>query len=142
VSMRKGYIILFIIATTIIVFAQDTILSSFTAKSDGINVTLRWSTKEEAGISHFEIERSVDNKTFKYLGTKKSHGFASTYTFTDDNVFNKEDSPDHNLSSNSFIYRIKIVKKDNRYDYSNTVNVVHKISGIQKTWGMIKEMFR
>ena len=46
------------------------------------------------------------------------------------------------LSKNNFAYRIKILKKDNSIAYSNNVNVVHSLSGIQKTWGMIKEMFR
>jgi hypothetical protein len=140
--MKKRYIILLVLATTMFVFAQNTILSSFTAKSDGKNVTLQWTTTNEASISHFEIERAPIGKTFKYLGMEKVHGFASSYTFTDDNVFNKEDGTNHSLSSNNFMYRLKIVKKDNQFEYSNNINVVHNISGIQKTWGMIKEMFR
>ena len=93
---------------------KNTILSSFTAKSDGKNVTLQWTTTNEASISHFEIERAPIGKTFKYLGMEKVHGFASSYTFTDDNVFNKEDGTNHSLSSNNFMYRLKIVKKDNK----------------------------
>ena len=141
VLMKKLYIILLLIAATVIVFAQDTIISSFTAKSDGKDVTLEWRTSNETNISHFEIERAPINKPFKYLSTEKAHGFASTYTFTDDNVFNKEDGSS-TQSNHNFMYRIKIVKKDQQYSYSNNVNVVHNISGIQKTWGMIKEMFR
>jgi multidrug efflux pump subunit AcrB len=139
--MKRIYIILLLLFATVIVFAQNTILSSFTAKSDGKDVTLQWNTTDESDISHFEIERAALKSTFKYLATEKAHGYASSYTFTDDNVFNKEDGQDHTLSSN-FMYRIKIVHKNNKFEYSNYVNVVHNISGIQKTWGMIKEMFR
>ena len=141
VLMKKIHIILLLIAATVIVFAQNSIISSFTAKSDGKDVTLEWRTSDETNISHFEIERAPINKPFKYLSTEKAHGFASTYTFTDDNVFNKEDG-NSTQSNHNFMYRIKIVKKNQQYSYSNNVNVVHNISGIQKTWGMIKEMFR
>jgi hypothetical protein len=129
-------------AMTVLIYAQNSVLSSFTAKSDGKNVTLQWTTTDEANISYFEVERAAIGKSFKYLGTEKVHGFASSYTFTDDNVFNKEDGSNHGLSSNNFMYRLKIVKRDNKFEYSNNINVVHNISGIQKTWGMIKEMFR
>ncbi len=140
--MKKRYIILLLFAFTFLAIAQNTILSSFTAKSDNKNVTLRWSTRDEANISHFEIERAYINGSFKYLSMEKAHGFASSYSFTDDNVFNKKDAQGHTLSSNNFMYRIKIIKKNNKFEYSDNVSVVHKISSIQKTWGMIKEMFR
>lgn len=140
--MRKVFYIFFVIAATVILLAQDGLLSSFTAKSDGSNVTLEWATTTESAISHFEIERAPINTPFKYLSTEKAHGFPSSYSFRDDNVFSKEDGVGSTQSNNNFMYRIKIVKKDNKYEYSNNVNVVHNISGIQKTWGMIKEMFR
>jgi len=141
VKMKKFYIIVILIAASVFVLAQDSIISSFTAKSDGQNVTLEWRTSDEGNISHFEIERAPLNKTFKYLATEKAHGFSSSYVFTDDNVFNKEDG-NTTQSNHNFMYRIKIVKKDQKYIYSNNVNVVLNISDIQKTWGMIKEMFR
>lgn len=131
-----------IILGTAVLFAQDMIFSSLTANSDGKNVIIEWRTVSESTISYFEVERASQNQTFKYISTEKAHGYASSYSFKDDNVFMKDDNADKSISSNNYSYRIKIVKKDNRYEYSNQVNVVHNISGIQKTWGMIKEMFR
>jgi len=131
-----------LIITTVALIAQESIINSFTARSDGKNVTLEWKTSTEPNVSHFEIERAPVNGTFKYLDTEKSNGYASNYTYKDDNVFKKEDGSDVSITSNSFLYRIKIVKKDYKFEYSNNVNVVHNVSGIQKTWGMIKEMFR
>lgn len=139
----KFYILtVLVIVATVALMAQESIINSFTARSDGKNVTLEWKTSIESNVSHFEIERAPVNGTFKYLDTEKANGYPSNYSYKDDNVFKKEDGSDVAITSNNFLYRIKIVKKDYKYEYSNNVNVVHNISGIQKTWGMIKEMFR
>jgi hypothetical protein len=41
-----------------------------------------------------------------------------------------------------YSYRIKVIAFDNSVSYSNIVSVSHSVSGIRRTWGMIKEMFR
>jgi hypothetical protein len=138
--MKKILIILTLTIATVFLFAQDMIFSSVTANSDGKNVVVEWKTITENSISHFEIERAAPNQSFVYLGTEKARGYASSYSYKDDNVFLKDDK--QSIAANSYTYRIKMIKKDNKHEYSNQVNVVHNLSGIQKTWGMIKEMFR
>lgn len=139
--MKKLISILIIVTAVGLLFAQDYLLESFTASSDGRNVTLDWKSSNESNVSGFDIERSGNNTDFKYIWTEKAHGYSSSYSFKDDNIFMKDDV-NKTQSKNNYTYRIKINKKDNTYLYSNNVNVVHSVSGIQKTWGMIKEMFR
>lgn len=141
VLMKKIISILIIVTAISVLFAQDYLLESFTANSDGRNVVLDWKSSNEANVSGYEIERSSGNSDFKYIWTEKAHGYASVYSFKDDNIFMKDDV-NKVQGKNNFSYRIKILKKDNSIAYSNNVNVVHSLSGIQKTWGMIKEMFR
>jgi hypothetical protein len=37
---------------------------------------------------------------------------------------------------------LRAIGYDNSSSVSNSVSVAHSISGIRRTWGMIKEMFR
>jgi len=41
-----------------------------------------------------------------------------------------------------FIYRLKIVDTNGQASYSNEVSVSHNVSGVKRTWGSIKAMFR
>lgn len=47
---------------------------------------MSWSTTEETGSDHFEIQRSLDGKNWKTLGPVKSSGESKTkkdYSFAD-----------------------------------------------------------
>ena len=134
------YSISFVILFSFVLFAQSSLLDSFTANSDGSVVTLDWRSGNESNIAAYDIERSSDNQQFKFLGTIKSRGFANSYSYKDDNAFMKDGS-EKITSGNKFSYRLKIIKKDNSYEYTNNVMVVHNVSGFKKTWGMLKSVF-
>lgn len=139
--MKKKIYIILVLVSVGYLFAQSVLLDSFQASSDGKDVSLDWRSSNESNIAYFELERGPVNQPFKYIATEKAKGYTASYNYKDDNVFMKNDA-DTKLQNSNYSYRIKIVKKDNSFEYSNTVNVVHKVSGIQKTWGMIKEIFR
>ena len=58
-------------------------LTSFTAKSNGSSVGLKWTTATESNASHFDITRSVDGSKFASIGKVSVTGSGSTYNYTD-----------------------------------------------------------
>jgi hypothetical protein len=132
-----GFLLLF----ASILLAVDTYIERINATSDGKDITIEFNTINEKNITLFEIERSVNNGNFKKITSIVPKGYPSTYKYVDQEAFLKGGEEDKTASTN-YSYRIKILFKDNSYLYSNSVNVAHKVNGIYRTWGMIKEMFR
>jgi hypothetical protein len=117
-------------------------LDYFTARSDGKVITLEWKSIDESYISGFEIDRAGSNHIFAKISDMDAKGYSASYKYVDEDAFMKAGDNNNTQSNNIFYYQLKIIKKDNTALYSNEVNVTHNISGIRRTWGMIKEMFR
>ena len=85
------------------------------SKENGVNV-LRWTTASEQNNKGFEVERSVDGRTFSSIGFEKSkadNGYSShniSYSHVDDK-----------LSASVYYYRLRQVDMDNRSTLSNTI---------------------
>lgn len=108
---------------------------SFQANSDGVNVTLHWISDDEANVAQYEIERrSGTDGAFVTLGSVDVKG-SSLYEFVDNTAFKK--------TATLYQYRIKIVYSNGTPPtYSNNLTVSHTVSGVRRTWGSIKSMFR
>lgn len=94
-------------------------LLSFTGWNEGNVNELIWVTASEINSDHFEVEKSLSGKDFDYLGQEKASGtsFSSlTYHFTDFH-------PSHGFN----YYRLKMVDRDETFQYSNVVAI--EISG-------------
>lgn len=137
--MKKLLLILSFVCVSVAVAAEAS-LDYFTAKSDGRSITVQWRSAVENNIRSYEVERSNDGKTFRYLKAINATGSNSEYRFSDEEVFMKGDG--ESALSSSYSYRLRIIGKDNSVTYSNQTNVSHAVSGVRRTWGMIKEMFR
>ncbi|MGB5531177.1 MAG: T9SS type A sorting domain-containing protein, partial [Ignavibacteriaceae bacterium] len=90
-------------------------LTSFTAISNGNDVTLNWSTATEVNNAGFEVQRLEGESEFVTIGFIPGHGTtteAKNYKFID-----------VNLSSGSYTYRLKQVDFDGTFAYSDEVNV-------------------
>ncbi|MEK7263179.1 MAG: hypothetical protein AAB071_01550 [Bacteroidota bacterium] len=111
---------------------------SFSGKSNGEQVTLRWITEKEHQVYKFEVERrtSID-ASFSYIASVNPKGVPSQYEFIDYSAFKKVDQ-------NFYQYRIKVIFNDDTrpVEYSEIISVSHFVSGVRKTWGSIKAMFR
>jgi hypothetical protein len=122
-AMRTLITILTIgILAVITMRAADPALQSFQARSTGKAVSVEWRSGTEGGVVRY------------------AKGSNHTYQFTDDEAFAKRD--DASVAQGNLSYRLRIVRDDQSAGYSNTVTVTHSVSGIKRTWGMIKEMFR
>lgn len=63
-------------------------LSSFTAQAIDKTILLNWETLSETNNSSFEIERSIDGKSFTKIGSKEGSGTTTAltkYRFVDEN---------------------------------------------------------
>jgi hypothetical protein len=94
---------------------------SFTGTEQSNNtVILNWATYEELNNAGFEIQRSLDGKTFEKLGYIEGEGTSShinNYEFTDQNFTSKA------------YYRLKQIDFNGESDYSEIVFVDKKITG-------------
>jgi hypothetical protein len=108
---------------------------SLQASSDGVNITLHWISEDETGVLRYEIERrSGTDQVFAEVGAVDAKG-ASLYEYVDNSVFHK--------SATLYQYRIKVVFANGSAPvYTSAVTVNHTVSGIRRTWGSIKAMFR
>jgi hypothetical protein len=104
------------------------------ARSEGDNVKVEWKTGEEKDIQEFVIERRSVNGYFSQLATIQPKGSNSYYYYRDENAYKSNDFV--------FVYRLKIVDSDNSFSYSKEITVSHSVSGVKRTWGSIKAMFR
>ncbi len=83
-------------------------------------VNLRWLTKDEVNVSHFELERSTDGRNFEPVTTKAALGNtvgSTDYSYPDDIRM---------LTASTIYYRIRTVDMDGQFYYSKVVLVVLK----------------
>jgi fimbrial isopeptide formation D2 family protein len=85
---------------------------SFTARRDGANNLVEWSTSNEINVDQFEVQASTDGRNFSTLGKVHAAG-NSKYKLA------------HNLPAKATnYYRLKIIDKDGKFEYT----VVRKIN--------------
>jgi hypothetical protein len=89
-------------------------LISFNAVSKQSDVVTSWKVAHEIAISHYEIQRSENGNEFSTIGrvNAKNDSRPFDYVFTDAKP----------LAGTNF-YRLKIVEKDGKIDYSRAVRV-------------------
>ncbi|OFY87957.1 MAG: hypothetical protein A3F72_09360 [Bacteroidetes bacterium RIFCSPLOWO2_12_FULL_35_15] len=90
-------------------------LLSFTAKPNGSQVDLFWTTSSELNNDYFNVERSIDATTFESIATVQGAGNSNqtlNYSAIDNN-------PKMGLS----YYRLKQVDYDGNYTYSQIVPI-------------------
>ena len=132
---KKKFIFLpifILIATTIWAGAH---LISLSAESNDSNIIINWTTSQETNLDHFVVERETFGGNFAVISQPiAAKGDNSSYEFVDENAFKSADL--------LFVYRLKIVEKDNSTSYSGEVPVSHSVSSVRRTWGSIKALFR
>lgn len=94
-------------------------LTSFSAIKENNNALLQWNTVNEINTSRFEVERSSNGTVFGTIGTVPAFNQPGNhlYSYTD----NK------NVNGGSCFYRLKMVDKDGRFDYSHVIYLNEKV---------------
>jgi hypothetical protein len=106
----------------------------FHARTEGENVKLEWKTGDESNLKNFVLERKTQHSSYVDLAIIDPKGNNSFYTYIDESVYKTSDYV--------FTYRLRIVDNDQKISYSSEVSVSPSISGVKRTWGSIKAMFR
>ncbi|MES2775130.1 MAG: T9SS type A sorting domain-containing protein [Bacteroidota bacterium] len=88
-------------------------LLSFSAVTGSSDVTLFWKTTRETDMKGFEIERSIDGRSFTSVGSvAAAYNATGNYSFTD-----------NSRQAGTVYYRLKMIDKDGTYRYSFVVSV-------------------
>lgn len=134
--MRKPLILLFILVITISLLYAGTVFEECSAVPETNQVTIKWRTLSETNVVKFAIKRGMDiNNITNEVRRVTARGQGSDYQFVDENVMFK--------SSQTFFYRISALGGDESViEESESLIVNPNISGIYRTWGAIKAIFR
>jgi hypothetical protein len=81
----------------------------FRAENKGAATVLNWQTTIEMNGDHFDVLKSTDGLHFSIIGTVKTTGRGSAYSFTD-----------HKAGTVCY-YQLKMVDRDGRYKYSKII---------------------
>ncbi|WP_207434375.1 T9SS type A sorting domain-containing protein [Sabulibacter ruber] len=90
-------------------------LTSFRATATNNGVQLNWTTASEKDNDYFQVERSLNGKTFASIGRVQGNGNSNVmknYTFTDASA-----------PAGAVYYRLKQVDYDGKFEYSKTISV-------------------
>ena len=109
-------------------------LDYFHVRSQGEDAVVEWKTAQENDIKEFVVERRTPNSAFIDIAKVQPKGDNSVYSFVDQSIFKANDY--------IFRYRIKIIDNSGLATYSSDASVSLNISGLKRTWGSIKAMFR
>ena len=126
----KILIILAFIATAFAV----AIINGFTSQASGNNVNLEWQVSDETNIQYYVIQRKTPQTEFVDVAKIPANG-SPKYYYTDQSIYKTNDE--------ALTYQIGIVYYNNpNIAWQTTTSVRIYISGIRRTWGSIKAMFR
>ena len=131
-KIRVSYILTILLIATAVL--AGTFLEYFQERNEGEDIRLEWKTREEVNLQHFKVERKTPQSSFVEITTIVPKGNNSYYTYLDQSAYKTDNM--------LFIYRLKIIDTNGQASYSNEVSVSHSVSGIKRTWGSIKAMFR
>ncbi|MBP9187617.1 MAG: T9SS type A sorting domain-containing protein, partial [Bacteroidia bacterium] len=95
-------------------------LLSFTAEKQNADVRLSWITASEKNNAGFNVERSIDGKTFEVVNFVKGSNNASrtNYVSTDKDAFAV-------TGVNKLYYRLQQLDENGKFEYSTVVPVVN-----------------
>lgn len=140
--MKKMSIILVLFAVAMCLYAAEPLVEYFKANSNGNTITVEWKATNETDISRYEVERSTNGQIFRTMSQFETKGSGYCYKFVDDEIYYKKNI-DNTLESKTYTYRIKVIKKNSNYTYTDVIPVTTSVNSVtRRTWGMIKEMFR
>lgn len=131
--IQKYILITFILVT--LALASDNVFSEYNAQPDANRVLISWITSDESQVKQFIIKRSQNDSEYIELQVVNKKGPGTRYEYYDNEVLFK--------NNGVVFYKILAVKTDGTVLVSSESMMVHpNISGIFRTWGAIKAMFR
>jgi hypothetical protein len=130
--MKLKSTIFLIVFSVISTALAGAFIEFFNARSEGENVRLEWKVGDESALKNYVIERKTPQSEYMEIASINPKGNNSVYSYLDESVYKANDIV--------FIYRLKIVA--DQISYTEGVSVTPSVSGVKRTWGSIKAMFR
>lgn len=110
------------------------VINDFTTYAEDQQAVLEWRSGNEAGVVNYEIQRSFDSNNFHTVAYISPAGSGESYRYVDRDLFKNP--------VNIYYYRIKVNFSNGESIYSDVNRLTMISSGIYRTWGSIKAMFR
>jgi hypothetical protein len=135
-AMKRAPIFLILFTLSFSTLFAGAFLNYFKGHSDGNNVVVEWQTRDESNVNAFEVQRRAGSSTdFVTLATVNPQGSNSSYSYVDRSAYKE--------AAGVYIYRLKITDRgSDQASYSNEITIYHNSTGVKRTWGSIKAMFR
>ncbi len=130
--MRKPVILILLIFTAL-AYASS-IFSEASAVPGTNRVTINWVTSSEINIDKFVVLRSTDDVSYIEISRIVPKGPGTRYEYIDDGVLFKDISP--------LFYKLRAVDINGKVVDESSMLVHPNISGIFRTWGTLKALFR
>jgi len=131
--MKTIYIFAAVLTLAALAFALP-VFNDFSVRVVDRTAVLECTSGNEAGLASYTIERSFDGLTFREIATQSAKGNQHTYLFTDRDLFKGQ--------PHVYYYRVVGKLSNNTSIYSEVGRVTIDASGISRTWGSLKAMFR
>ena len=131
--MRRILLTIFLLGFSAQLFAVN-IFSEVNVAPSTNKVVINWITKSETGVKSFVVLRSNDDALYISISKKSAKGPGTRYEFVDQSVMFKDFS--------ALFYKIKAVDGNGQMVEETSVIAHPNISGIFRTWGAIKALFR
>ena len=134
--MKNLYLIKILIIVALIATAYaGANIQHFIANATGNNVDLEWQVLDESNIQYFVLQRKTSQTEFVTLPNKIYPNGSLQYKYIDQSIYKTNDE--------FLTYQIGTVYFNNpNIDWQATATARVSISGIRRTWGSIKAMFR
>jgi len=132
--MKQYITFILIIVSATMLLAGPRVIREFSAHAEDGRGILEWTSGIETNVLSFHVQRSFDGLHFNDISNVDPAGDDHKYRYIDNDLFKG------NLSS--YYYRISAVLSDNKTYYSEVKKITVNSSGIHRTWGSIKAMFR
>jgi hypothetical protein len=132
--MSKLFSILILIFLTGTLLASGYIFTDCAANPETNRVEITWVTVSEEKVHEFIILRGRDTDSYMELDRLSPKGPGSRYSYIDDEVMFR--------SVHVTYYKIRAVDENGNILEEQSLSVIPNVSGVFRTWGAIKAMFR
>ena len=133
--MSSKYLFTLFLLYSFVFAGGNVTFSEYNAQPGANKVYISWATQNEQEVKYFSIQRSNDDSKYTELTQINPHGPGYHYEYEDQNVLFK--------GNGALFYKITAISSDGTQIGQTSIMMVHpNISGIFRTWGAIKAVFR
>lgn len=135
--MMRRTIFLVLVVSFCAFISTAEVIKDLRAGSNGSFIVVTWRGDDETGVVGYKIERrTITRNSFDLLDARWPLRADKLYEYKDETVFRPTDD-------NVYQYKITPVLIDGSDGEPYRVTVTHSgVSGVRRTWGSIKAMFR